>query len=317
MPGGAPQGTVLGVITFIIQMIGARAFPFIDLSNVITSPGVKQVNTACKFIDDLTTASAIKLKTSLYQEENLERPRMYHSRTGHCLHENQNLVRDQINFIIDFSERNQMKINKDKTNLMLFNRCRKYDFQPIVMIDEKQVDVVEETKILGVIISSNLKWERNVAHITKKFHSKLWTLRRMKQLGATIEELILVYKIQLRGHTDYACPVWNGSLTQKDVMKLEKLQRIALKLILGNHFTSYRQVLKTFNLDTLENRRRKLCLKFATKTSKSSKFAPWFQKSSPLTRNVKQFKKFREPYARTAAYEKSPLPYLIHLLNSQ
>ena len=50
----------------------------------------------------------------------------------------------------------------------------------------------------------------------------------MKQLGATIEELILVYKIQLRGHTDYACPVWNGSLTQKDVMKLEKLQRIAL-----------------------------------------------------------------------------------------
>ena len=188
MPGGAPQGTVLGVITFIIQMIGAKAFPVIELAKIITAPGDKQPNIASKFIDDLTTASVIKLKTSLQIQENQERPTTYHGRTDHFLPDNKNPVIDQLNFILDFAKQNQMKLNIKKTNLMLFHRSRKYDFQPIISLEDKQLDVVEESKILGVIISSDMKWEKNVNYIVKKFMKKLWMLRRIKQLGGTIEE---------------------------------------------------------------------------------------------------------------------------------
>ena len=77
-------------------MIGDNAFPVIDLAKIITSPGVKQSNTAAKFIDDLTTASAIKLKTNLQVQGTLERPTTYHGRTGHFLPKNKNPVIDQL-----------------------------------------------------------------------------------------------------------------------------------------------------------------------------------------------------------------------------
>ena len=62
MPGGAPQGTLLGVLTFLLQMNGVRAVPTIPLDQHLTAPRVKQPNTTAKFIDDLTAASVIKLK---------------------------------------------------------------------------------------------------------------------------------------------------------------------------------------------------------------------------------------------------------------
>ena len=71
---------------------------------------------------------------------------------------------------------------------------------------------------------------------------KLCMLRRVKQLGGTIEELLCVYEVQLRCVTELACPAWNVSLTNKDENRLEKLQKIALKVILGDKFSSYNQV---------------------------------------------------------------------------
>ena len=59
MPGGGPQGTILGVVAFIFQMNDTRTFPPIPLSETISPPGVKQPNTSCKYIDDLTSASFI------------------------------------------------------------------------------------------------------------------------------------------------------------------------------------------------------------------------------------------------------------------
>ena len=207
-----------------------------------------------------------------------------------------------------------MKLNLKKTNLMLFRRSRKYDFQPIIHLENKQIDLVEESNILGVIISSYLKWEKNVNYIIKKFMKKLWMLRRIKQLGGTVEELLCVYEIQLRCITELACPAWNGALTKKDENRLEKLQKISLKIILGEKFSSYNQVLNTFNLQTLKNRKKSICTNFAIKTSKFPKFNSWFPKNRIKIRNTKQYK---EVYARTSTYQKSPLLYLANLLNNQ
>ena len=156
-----------------------------------------------------------------------------------------------------------------------------------------------------------MKWNLNVQHIGEKFRKKLWSLRRIKSMGGSIRDMLLVYKVQIRPVTEIACPSWNGALTKENIENLEKLQKLALKIILESKYTSYQNALKILKLTTLKERRDKLCLSFARKTEKNEKYRPWFKK----TANTRSNTQFTNNYARTSAYQKSPIPYLVNLLN--
>ena len=206
-----------------------------------------------------------------------------------------------------------MKLNTDKTNVMLFTRSRSWDFQPELLIDGNLLNVVESSKLLGVFVSSNMKWDKNIEYIRSKGMKRLWMLRRVKDLGGSLHDLLNVFDLQIRSVTEIACPVWNGSITKQHERILEGIQKSATKLMLGQGYKSYPGALNTLNLTTLEDRREQISLAFAKKASKSSKFNPWFKEIDRLTRTNE---KFFLPKVRTASYEKSPLVYLTKLLNS-
>ena len=89
----------------------------------------------------------------------------------------------------------------------------------------------------------------------------------------------------------------------------------ALAIILGGSY-SYTEALAILKIDTLESRRTTLCLKFALKAVKKTKFSGWFAPNDSLvnTRSVKlPFKKIN---CRTRRFRKSPIPYLTDLLNT-
>ena len=68
------------------------------------------------------------------------------------------------------------------------------------------------------------------------------------------------------------------------------------------------------NLETLETRRAKLCLKFAKKAENNGKHCKWFRKrQNTSTRH--QNSKYWDVLARTERLKKSPIPYLTDLLN--
>ena len=87
-----------------------------------------------------------------------------------------------------------MKINENNTKIMLFNQAIKYNFRPQIKLDYVElVEVSEQFKLLGVIVTSDLKWHMNTNHLTMKGFQRLWMLRRLKQLGAYQSELTYVY----------------------------------------------------------------------------------------------------------------------------
>ena len=68
------------------------------------------------------------------------------------------MMKEQVDKLKSFVEENDMKINQDKSKIMLFNTSWKYDFLPRITIDGvNNLEVVEEMKLLGVIIQSNMK----------------------------------------------------------------------------------------------------------------------------------------------------------------
>ena len=206
-----------------------------------------------------------------------------------------------------------MKINTKKTALMTFNRCRKYDFQPEIYLENQLLEVVESAKLLGVIISSDMKWKANTDYILKRTYSKLWMLRRIKEVGGSLEDMVRVYCLQIRCLSEIACPVWNGALTQSDIKRIERTQKMALKIILGSEYRGYDEALDRCGLILLSTRRHDICLKFAQSIEKSQKFNSWLKKTVCQTRTSE---KYNIPFTRTKIYETSPLIYLTKLLNS-
>ena len=237
---------------------------------------------------------------------------MYHSKTEHYLPEDKNPMNLQINNLLEFTETNQMKINKLKTKIMLFNRSRSLDFQPNIQLESELLEVVEESKILGVIMSSDMKWKKHIDYIRKKCFTKMWSIRRMKEIGASTEEMLDVFSLQIRCLTEMGCPAWNGSTTIKDKNKLEAIQKTALRIILGDKYGSYQKALETLKLHQLDKRRELISKRFARNIERSPKFSNWLTKAPRTNRYTK---KYYVPKARTTIYQKSPLFYLTNLLN--
>ncbi|CAH1239876.1 NCAPD2 [Branchiostoma lanceolatum] len=65
-------------------------------------------------------------------------------------------------------------------------------------------------------------------------------------------------------------------LTQAQRKQLEKVQRRAVRTILGHKYTNYIDSCLLLGLDTLETRRDHLCLAFAKKLMQSADFRQWF-----------------------------------------
>ena len=119
--------------------------------------------------------------------------------------------------------------------------------------------------------------------------------------------------MNVRSAVEMAVPLWGGSITVGDSNTIERVQKIALKLILGPHYESYDQALEKLSLDSLKTRRENLCLKFAKKCTKNVRFEHWFPKKKSMNTRYKEV--YLKPRAKTKRYLKSSIPYLVDLLN--
>ena len=148
-------------------------------------------------------------------------------------------------------------------------------------------------------------------------------LRRLRRLGASRTDMLDVYYKQKRCVLEMAVVVWTPGLTKSESVQIERVQKCALHVILGDKYETYDQATKTLSVEKLHERRQKLSLTFAKKCEKNDKYATWFKLSEAIkdpninTRgavNRNQTKYIPVPF-RTERYEKSPIPFLTKLLN--
>ena len=78
------------------------------------------------------------------------------------------------------------------------NPCTSIDFQPDIQVEGHNLNVVEEKKILGLILRSDLKWTSNTRNMVLRAYKRLWIIRRLQNLGADEMVLVDVFKKQVR-----------------------------------------------------------------------------------------------------------------------
>ena len=130
----------------------------------------------------------------------------------------------------------------------------------------------------------------------------------------TSEELVEVYKMNIRAVIEYCAVVYHSLLTGEQSALLERLQYRALKCIYGIN-QSYRALLGESGLEDLKTRRQTALEKFAKK-AQAGKFGHWFPKRN-LVRPLRDQKEYLEETARCDRLKNSPIFAMRRVLNGE
>ena len=145
-------------------------------------------------------------------------------------------------------------INIDKTRLMLIASRQKRnslaDTDLKLTYNNLDLQISIDEKILGVHVDQNFAWNNHFQHVSKKISTYLWLLSQIRTY-LTVQHRLLYYNAYIKSQFEYCCIVWGNSCNY-NTHKIEKLQRRACKLILGNDYTSLDTARKQLNILSFE-----------------------------------------------------------------
>ena len=305
LPGGGPQGTSLGLWSF--------------LSQTNDNPEDTDIENMYKFVDDKTTLEVINLMSIGIASHNPKVTVPSNVGTSNLIIPAENLkTQEHLNNISKWTGDKKMRLNIDKTKNIIFNFSKKSQFSTEIRLEDKVIETVSETKLLGTLITNNMSWKKNIEKIVKESNRRMSFLHKIAKFTSNKQDLKRIYILQVRSKLEQSAVVWHSSLTKECCDKLERVQKSALKVILGSSYTSYSDALNDLKLQSLAERRRSLCLKFAKKCLRTEKFNSMFPKKTKLHCMSKRYQeKFMVKDTWTERYKRSAIPYMVKLLNDE
>ena len=141
-------------------------------------------------------------------------------------------------------------------------------------------------------------------------------LHKSAKFTNNVKDLKQIYISQVRSKLEQSAVVWHSSLTMKNEYDLERVQKAALRIILGNKYQGYDNALATLQMKSLKDRRDELCLKFAKKCLRIEKFQKYFPlKKKEHCMSMRSTEKFELGKFGSTRYRKSAIPYMVSILN--
>ena len=302
--GGGPQGATLGLLEYLSQ------------SN--NSADMVRVSDRFKFIDDLSILETVNLLTVGLTSFNLKQQVPTDIPMHNQYIPSENLKSQEwLDMINDWTIQQKMVINEKKSKVLIFNYTKNYQFTTRLSINGQGLDVINSTKLLGTILTDNLSWDMNTANIVKKANARMQLLRKVATFGTAQDELKDVYVLFIRSLLEQSATVWHSSLTEENRNDLERIQKTAVKLILGDRYKNYEQALSELDLENLDDRRTSLCKTFAQKCCKNPKTSNMFPKNQKMHNMDKRKPEvYKVQHANTERLQKSSIIYMQNLLNA-
>ena len=125
LPGGGPQGGTLGIEEYLSQSNGNTDF--------------LEEDEKFKFIDDLSILEILNLISITLTNYNYQNQVASDIGIEHkYLEPNCLKSQDHLDKIADWTTKQEMKLNSDKTKYMIFNLSRKYQFTTRLSLEGKQ-----------------------------------------------------------------------------------------------------------------------------------------------------------------------------------
>ena len=163
-------------------------------------------------------------------------------------------MQSRVDEFVTKSRADGFQLNESKCKELRISFTKSENTLEPVTINNTNIEVVPSAKLLGVMISNDLKWNMHVEMIYRKVAARLYFLRQLKRAKVPANDPLSFYITCIRPAAEYACPVFHTALPQYLSDQLERLQKRALRIISTNDLSS-KQALQVFNIPTLYDRR--------------------------------------------------------------
>ena len=197
---------------------------------------------------------------------------------------------------------------------MIFNFTRNFQFNTRLYLNENLLEEVKETRLLGVVLTNNLTWHANTASLEKRCYQRMLILKKLYKFSVPAEYLVHIYCMFIRSVAEQSSVVWSSSLTRGEEYDLERIQKVALRIIFGEAYENYGWALHITNLPTLKSRRAQLSLNFALKCTKNSRGAEMFPLRDSCV-NTRNPEKYQVTQSKTNRLTCSAIPSMQRQLN--
>ena len=142
-------------------------------------------------------------------------------------------------------------------------------------------------------------------------------LRQLTKFTKSTKDKLQIYKIYICSVVEQSAVVWNSSLTKYNERELERVQKVAVKLI-SKKDIPYKEKLIELGLPSLKERRNQLSVNFAKKCIKHERTKSMFKKNIKIHRmKLRRKEKFMIKMSRTERLKKSAIEHMKRQLNKE
>ena len=100
-------------------------------------------------------------------------------------------------------------LNENKTKTMIFNYTDNHKFTTRLSVNGKNIQVVENTKLLGTVISDDLKWDLNTDPLIKKANARMQLFHEMSNFGTPLSDMKDIYVLFIRSSLEQSSSFWH------------------------------------------------------------------------------------------------------------
>ena len=192
---GVPQGSILGPLLFLI------------------------------YINDLAKISNILFFLMYADDTNV-------FLSSKNLKELETLMNQELSSLLEWLNANKLSLNIKKTHFIIFSPPKtKPSYKVHLKINNIDIQCVQQTKFLGVIIDSKLSWKDHIKYIKSKICKSIGIISKARKY-LNLNSLLCLYYAFLYPYFIYCIAVWGGT-NKTTLYPLIKTQKWALRAICG------------------------------------------------------------------------------------
>ena len=198
---GVPQGSVLGPLLFLL------------------------------YINDFSNSSK-KLDFHIFADDS----NLFY--TEKCLLSLEREINSELISIHNWLIANKLVLNIEKSNVVIFHPPqKKLSYNINVSINNKSIEIVRNTKYLGVFIDSNLNWKDQVTYLAKKIRRNIAVLSKLRHF-VNSKILTNLYYSLIYPFLIYGIVAW-GNTYSTTTRPLFIFQKKALRIINNSRYDDH------------------------------------------------------------------------------
>lgn len=175
-------------------------------------------------------------------------------------------MNEDLERIKDWSEGHCFSINLDKSSVIHFD-FTKYNknvssTKPNIVLGNLPLKTSKTTKILGLILDSNLNFNEHIKKVYRRAFVRLRMIYHMKYLLPETTKLHIVKSLILP-ILEYVLPAYGNGLSRYSVKLLTQIQNVSIRFVYNlqkfDHISEFRKTSKILNIEEI-TKLRTLCL---------------------------------------------------------